>query len=278
MELTFPLLASALTNLINSCNILQRLTRSSHNLAASSFLVTPLLKFIAARSRWTFAIVTGLKWAATFARTNAFSSLFARLLQNASIKGELNSRARRDEELSLGKSFVINLSAFTSAPSQPVAHARCRKFDDKLGTFKYFPLVLADRTTTNEMVHRHPRWSPRHHVPRSHHPIFILATPKSWSSILRTVVLVKDFKIVPGFYSGRRDARRFVAVTEKESRQKVWEIVGIIWGTMSDIQGDSWRTSAAVEFCGNFLHVTDGILKIVWAEKVPSLLLYVAFI
>lgn len=57
----FPIVTSALTNLINSCNILQRLTRSSHNLAASSFLVTPLLKFIATRSRWTFAIVTGLK-------------------------------------------------------------------------------------------------------------------------------------------------------------------------------------------------------------------------
>lgn len=98
------------------------------------------------------------------------------------------------------------------------------------------------------------------------HSIFVLAAPESWSTIARAVVLVKDFKIIPGFYTGGRDAGRFVAVTEKESRQKVWEIVGIIWRTMSDIQGDSWRTSAAVEFCGNFLHVTDGVLKIVWEE------------
>lgn len=52
------------------------------------------------------------------ARTNAFSGLFARLLQNASIKGGLNSCAKREKgTFSLGKSLVINLSAFASAPS-----------------------------------------------------------------------------------------------------------------------------------------------------------------
>jgi len=56
------------------------------------------------------------------ARTNAFSGLFARLLQNASIKGGLNSCAKREKgTFSLGKSLVINLSAFASAPSQPMA-------------------------------------------------------------------------------------------------------------------------------------------------------------
>jgi len=46
---------------------------------------------------------------------------------------------------------------------------------------------------------------------------------------------------------------------------------------MSDIQGDSWKTSTAVEFCGNFLHVTDRVLKIVWMGKIQSLLFCVAF-
>lgn len=151
----FPIVTSVLANLINSCNILQRLTRSSHNLAASSFLVSPLLKFIATRSRWTFVIVAGLKWAAMFARTNAFSGLFARLLQNASIKSGLNSRAKRrgtfSGQIVRHKFVCLCLGTFAACGT------RCRKLDDKLGVFKYFPLVLADRTKTNESLLRRLR-------------------------------------------------------------------------------------------------------------------------
>jgi len=54
-------------------------------------------------------------------RTNAFSSLFARLLQNASIMGELNSRAKRRGTFS--GQIVRHKFVFASTPSQLVAHA-----------------------------------------------------------------------------------------------------------------------------------------------------------
>lgn len=137
------IVTSALANLINLCNVLQRLTRSSHNLAASSFLVSPLLKFIATRSRWTFAIVAGLKWAA---RTNAFSGLFARLLQNASIKSELNSCAKRRGTFS-GQIVRHKFVCLCLGTLQPVAHDA---ENSTISIFKYFPLVLAYRMKTNE--------------------------------------------------------------------------------------------------------------------------------
>lgn len=121
--------------------ILQRLTRSSYNFVASSFLVSPLLKFIATCSSWTFEIVAGLKWAVMFARTNAFSGLFARLFQNASIKGGLNSRAKKQgtfpEQIVRHKFVCLCLGIFAASGT-----SWCRKLDDKLGIFKYFPLVF----------------------------------------------------------------------------------------------------------------------------------------
>lgn len=155
----FPIVTSALVNLTNSCNILQRLTRSSHNLVASSFLVSPLLKFMATCSRWTFAIVAGLKWVAMFARTNAFTGLFARLLQNASIKSGLNSRAKRQGTFSrqiVRHKFVCLCLGIFAADGT----SWCRKLDDKLDIFRYFPLVLADRTKTDESLCCYHRWTP----------------------------------------------------------------------------------------------------------------------
>jgi len=158
----FPIVTSALANLINLCNVLQHLTRSSHNLAASSFLVSPLLKFIATRSRWTFAIVAGLKWAAMFVRTNAFPGLFARLLQNASIKSKLNSCAKRRGTFS--GQIVRHKFVYLCLGTFAAGGTRCRKLDDKLGIFKYFQLILAYRTKTNENLHL---LELQHHVPRS---------------------------------------------------------------------------------------------------------------
>lgn len=146
--------------------------------------------------------------------------LFARLLQNASIKGGLNSRAKRRGTFpgQIVRHKFVRSCRRTFAPG---GTSRCRKLDDKLAIFKYFPLVLANRTKTNESPC--VAASSAFANPGRYLAIILFLFQRLLNlevPVARAVVLVKDFKIVPGFYTGWRDARRFVAVTEKESRQK----------------------------------------------------------
>lgn len=152
----FPIVTSTSLNLINSCNVLQRLHIIS--------LHPHFLRFSWAKI-YSDAFSSDVRDCRRFkassemlARTNAFSRLFARLLQNASIKGGLNSCAKREERNFLSgqiarHKFVCRcLGAFAVDGT-----LRCRKLNDKLGIFKYFPLVLADLEP--RLTRIFPRWT-----------------------------------------------------------------------------------------------------------------------
>lgn len=63
----------------------------------------------------------------------------------------------------------------------------------------------------------------------------------------------------------------------KNSDKKFERLSGLFggrWTIFKEIVGERVRL---LNFVGNFLHVTDGVLKIVWVEKVQLLLFHVAF-
>lgn len=114
---------------------------------------------MATRSRWTSAIVMSLRGGRRCppGKNKCILGFVRSLLQNASIKAVgLNSRAKRRRTFSgqIARHKFVRLHLGTSAVG---GAPRSRKLDDKLGIFKYFPLVLADQTKTNESLRRRRR-------------------------------------------------------------------------------------------------------------------------